>query len=98
MAKLTLEDLSSEDNVVSPVNANFALIETAMENTLSRDGTSPNAMEADFDMNGNQILNLPAASAATDPVRKQELDALISVSLGINGGDVVGPAGATAGS
>jgi hypothetical protein len=96
LAKITLTDLASEDNVVSPINTAFDAIETAMENTLSRDGTSPNSMEADLDMNGNQILNLPAASAATDPVRKQELDALITVSLGINGGDVVGPAGATA--
>ena len=61
MPKLTLSDLTSltsnEANAVSTINANMALIETAMENTLSRDGTSPNTMSADLDLNGNDLLN-----------------------------------------
>ena len=62
MAKLTLSDLTSltsnEASAISTINANMALIETALENTLSRDGTSPNTMSADLDMNGNDILNI----------------------------------------
>lgn len=61
MAKLTLTDLtqlsSNETSAVAEINANSALIETAMENTVSLDGTTPNSMTADFDMNGNDILN-----------------------------------------
>jgi hypothetical protein len=79
MAKLTLSDLASLANqasAIATINANNALIETALENTLSRDGTSPNTMGANLDMNSNRILNLPAASADTEPVRKLEFDEL----------------------
>lgn len=39
------------------INENFTIIQTAWENNLSRDGTIPNFMTADLDMNSNQILN-----------------------------------------
>jgi hypothetical protein len=58
MAKLTLTDVTSGYASTTAVNANNALIETALENTLSRDGTSPNAMLVDLDMNGHTLLNL----------------------------------------
>lgn len=81
--KLTLVDLASLDNPVTAIaniNANSALIETALENTLSRNGTSPNTMSADLDMNSNQILNLPEPSANTDVVRLVDLtDAIDAV-------------------
>lgn len=61
MAKITLSDISNitgrEINAISTINDNNQSIEVAIENTLSRDGTSPNAMNSDFDMNGNDILN-----------------------------------------
>lgn len=71
MAKLTLTDLANlrnENTAVAAVNANNGLIETALENTLSRDGTSPNQMGASLDMNSNTILNLPDALTAQEPV------------------------------
>lgn len=80
MAKLTLSDvanLQNETTAVATINANAAAIETALENTLSRDGTSPNAMGADFDMNGYKIINLPAATTNTEPIRKAEFDAAV---------------------
>lgn len=58
MAKLTLTDIASGFNSFSTYNANNTLIEAALENTLSRDGTSPNTMSANFDMNSNNIVNL----------------------------------------
>jgi len=76
MAKLTLAELANLQNeatAVSAINNNSALIETAIENTLSRDGTSPNSMDASIDMNSNRILNLPEPIAATEPLRLQEL-------------------------
>jgi hypothetical protein len=61
MAKLTLADVSSlmgnPTSAATTINANSTLIETALENTLSRDGTTPNQMEADIDMNNNDLLN-----------------------------------------
>jgi hypothetical protein len=57
MAKLTLTDVTSGYASTTAVNANNALVETALENTLSRDGTGPNSMNANFDMNGFNILN-----------------------------------------
>lgn len=61
MAKLSLSDLANitgnEASAITTINANSALIETALENTLSRDGTSPNSMGADLDLNGYDIIN-----------------------------------------
>lgn len=69
MAKLTLTDItqlaSNESSAVNEINANGALIEAALENTLSRDGTVPNAMEADLDLNSNDILNGGTISATS---------------------------------
>lgn len=60
MAKLTLSTVTSRYSGPTLMNANFAAVVTAMENTLSRDGTAPNAMEADFDVGGYDILNAGA--------------------------------------
>jgi|CXWL01.1.fsa_nt_gi hypothetical protein len=79
MAKLILNDVAGGTltSFSSTINTNNSAIEAALENTLSRDGTSPNAMEADLDMNDNQILNLPTPVDPTDVVRKQDLDQAI---------------------
>lgn len=76
LAKLTLNDLSSLTNQASAIaliNANNTLCETALENTVSLDGTAPNSMEADFDMNSNRILNLPEPGSDLEPVRLIDL-------------------------
>jgi hypothetical protein len=57
MAKLTLSNITSGFESNTTQNANNDLIELALENTLSRDGTSPNQMGANLDMNGFMILN-----------------------------------------
>ena len=69
MAKLTLNDMAAGYNTATAFNANNTLIETVVENTLSRDGTTPNEMEANLDMNSHKIINLDAPSAATDAAR-----------------------------
>lgn len=77
MSKISLTDLANlqnENTAVSAINANNATIETAFENTLSRDGTIPNYMTAELDMNSNRIINLPAAISDTEPLRKGDLD------------------------
>ncbi len=73
MAKLTLSDLSGGYLAPAVINSNNTAIEAALENTLSRDGTSPNAMGANLDMNSNRIINLPAPAASTDALRLVDL-------------------------
>lgn len=63
MAKLTLTDVTSGFASTTAVNANNTLVETALENTLSRDGTAPNAMGADFDLNSHDLLNARTINA-----------------------------------
>ena len=67
MARYTKTDVVTGDTVKSDVNVQLGLIETAVADTLSRKGDSPNAMEADLDMDSNQILNLPNATTRQEP-------------------------------
>jgi len=97
MSKITLTNVSSlTQNPITAqtaINNNFSTIQTAMDNTLSRDGTSPNSMASNLDMNSNQILNLPAPSSANSPLRLQDASTL-------NGGGTIVtgvPTGGTAG-
>ena len=60
MAKLSLNNITSRYGATDALNDNFASIEIALDNTLSRDGALPNEMEAPLDMNGNPILNADA--------------------------------------
>lgn len=80
MAKLTTSDLvnlQNETSAVTTINNNFALTETALENTLSRDGTTPNTMSANLDMNGQNITNLPAPAGPLEPLRLTDITAYI---------------------
>lgn len=65
-----LQSLTNEASAVRTVNENYERIESAFENTLSRDGSTPNQMEADLDLNGHRILNLPYPETDTEPFRK----------------------------
>lgn len=47
------------------INANFESLQGAFDNVISRDGSTPNAMEADLDMNSNDILNARSINAGT---------------------------------
>jgi len=76
MAKLTLTDISSGYSSTATINANNALIEAALENTLSRDGTSPNTMSANIDMNSNKIVNLTDPTNNQDAATKAYVDAI----------------------
>jgi len=39
------------------LNDNFTNIDAAFDNTLSLDGSTPNSMQGDLDLNGNQVIN-----------------------------------------
>lgn len=94
MAKTTLTDESSGFQTTTQRNANYTAIENAFENTLSRDGTGPNAMGANFDMNSYRIINLPAPVANSDAARWIDVAAAIGLSTAVpnqtgNGGRVL---------
>lgn len=99
MTKITLTDLANlqnENTAVSAINSNNAILETAFDNTLSRDGTTPNQMGANLDMNSNHILNLPSPSSADEPVRLQDLaDYATGGTVTFNGLPFGGATGAT---
>ena len=72
MTKVTLANvpnLVDATTAQSTINANSAAIVAAVENTLSRDGTSPNTMGASLDMNSHSILNLPVPTTSNEPAR-----------------------------
>lgn len=86
MAKLDLEDVGSLTNTISArqiINENSVAIEAAVENTLSRDGTAPNQMEADFDMNEFNILNLRDPQRPMDGVNLRTVLRLITAGGGV---------------
>lgn len=60
MAKTpTLQDITEGSFGSAGVhNQNYDNIEAAFENTLSRDGSTPNQMETDLDLNSNDLLNV----------------------------------------
>ena len=73
MSKLTLQDITSGYAAPAKYNANNTAIETAVENTLSRDGTEPNEMNAPLDMNSNLVINLGAPVNLNDAARLQDI-------------------------
>lgn len=91
MSKLTLQDVTNitgaETSAINTINGNSALVETALENTLSRDGTSPNQMNADIDLNMNDLLNVGSIDV--------ESITLGGVALAADSVQAVGPAGPT---
>lgn len=48
------------------INSNFTNLRDAFDNTLSLDGSTPNAMNADLDLNGFDILNVGNISGLFD--------------------------------
>ena len=82
MSKITLNNLDSltnESTALTALNTNFATIQDAIDNLLSRDGTSPNTIEANLDMNSYRIQNLPEAVDPTEPVRLGDIDELLAL-------------------
>lgn len=79
MAKITLIPADSffHEGVVNDLNANMAALEAAIENTLSRDGTAPNAMSAPLDMNSQPISNW---TGGTGPAGPQGIQGLIGLT------------------
>ena len=66
---LRLDSTTENDTAATlNINTNFENIQKAIENTLSRNGTAPNYMDADLDMNSYRIINVGEAVDDTDAV------------------------------
>jgi hypothetical protein len=83
LSKVTLQRISTFQNDVSApaaFNANMTLLEAIIDTLLSRDGTSPNQVTADLDMNSKRVLNLPSPVSGSEPVRLTDLEAVVLAS------------------
>lgn len=63
MAIEFVRNIISSGYNLSKINDNFQKIQTALEDGLSRSGVTPNQMNADLDMNGNNIINIAGLGA-----------------------------------
>ncbi len=101
--KLSLSRLLSSFRSVEKINDNYDTLEEAFENTLSRDGTAPNSMEANLDLNDFRIINVGDPVNAQDAANKEYVDSVATSGLQGPQGAVgpegpqgpVGPTGAT---
>ncbi|AYP28113.1 tail fiber protein [Lentibacter phage vB_LenP_ICBM2] len=55
--KPTVTTIASGYASTTTLNSNFEALREGFDNTLSLDGSTPNAMQADLDLNGNDIIN-----------------------------------------
>lgn len=65
MARYTPNDLTG---ALAPINAELEKIKLAVDDSMSRKGDNPNAMEASLDMNSNRLYNLATPVSAKEPV------------------------------
>lgn len=82
MSKIELDHIQADYASKQRHNANYDAIEDAFNNSLSRDGTTPNEMNANLDMNSNRIINLPDAGSNSEPITyRQWLLGTVTTSL-----------------
>ena len=62
---------SNDAAATAAINNNFQALQTAIENTLSRDGTTPNFMDANLDLNAHRIINVQEPESDNDVVTKK---------------------------
>lgn len=82
MVKITpLSDVNLIATSAPTINDNNDKIEQAFDNTLSRDGSSPNQMESDIDMNSNDLLNVGLINTTSLIVQGHDMNALLQASI-----------------
>jgi hypothetical protein len=81
MSKISLNHIFSSFLAIPKINTNLDKITTAFDNTLSRDGTSPNNMATTLDMDSHRVINLGAPVDPNDAVRLVDLGAGGAVSF-----------------
>lgn len=61
----TVSTITTGHASITALNNNFTALRDGFDNTLSRDGSSPNTMSADIDLNGNDITNVNTITNAS---------------------------------
>lgn len=80
---LRLDSVTNNDTTATlTINTNFQALQEAMENTLSRDGSTPNYMDADLDMNSYKIINAGAPENDSDVITKGWFDQYVEDAAG----------------
>lgn len=75
---LKLDSVTNNDTAATlNINTNFKNLQEAVENTLSRDGSTPNYMQADLDMNSKRIINASMPVDDRDLVTKKYVDDIV---------------------
>lgn len=64
MARYTKQSVSS----IAGINSELTKIQTAISDSLSRKGDTPNQMEGTLDMNSNRVINLPDPVSDREPI------------------------------
>lgn len=72
----TLTTISSGYYSTGQLNNNFSAIETAFDITVSRDGSTPNTMNSDFDLNNNDVINVKTVEASRIVVSGSDVTSL----------------------
>lgn len=74
-------------NSIPNIDTNFQRVDAALQDAVSRSGNNPNQMNADFDMNSNDILNVGTVDTNTlildgSPVVPTDLSTIPDNSIG----------------
>lgn len=79
MPKVIITPISStiSNTAANTINNNLNALAEAIENTLSRDGTIPNQMESDIDLNNNDLLNVGLVDAQDIQIKNESLQDLL---------------------
>jgi hypothetical protein len=77
--KPTISTISSGFNSTATINASLEALRDGFDNTLSLDGSTPNAMLADLDLNGNSILNAGEIDVSGLRLNGQQITGISSV-------------------
>ena len=79
---LRLDSVTNNDTTATAtINTNFQRLQTAIENTLSRDGTTPNFMNANLDMNSYKLINGGEATDDKDYVTLEQMNTLVASTI-----------------
>lgn len=77
-----LSTLANAASAIATINSNNDKVEAALDNTISRDGSGPNMMEADLDINSHRLLNVGDPVDDTDGVNFGNLKTLVNAYAG----------------
>lgn len=78
-----LDSVTTNDTTATQlINENFEALQEAIENTISRDGTTPNFMDADLDLNSYKIINAGTPTNNTDVITKEYFDEYVGDAAG----------------